>query len=365
MVFTLDFLVGLFVNIPLLIMIDSYCRRDSYRSSNTTTIVFLLVLCIVFGFFKNKLIPRKWRAPFQLPISSGWIVACSIVMAVFIALYSTLEYHISFNRMTDVVLPVCWLFGVFLMIVSNSARVPWVVLTNICLLGLLVYNVSNDGDRGGGYDGVDAYYDPNLPDDSIWANFSIDTPVVDATPDIGITDFAIPGADNTGMMFPGSDLAMATAPAFTPLDTWGSFDLADTSFATEVPQFANDPYMALGTGAAFNDNFQICDANGMPELTIADGNIFNSENVIVGHINYDPTLHMTTYTDTANMPYMYIDQANNIYTGDGCLMGRLSDSGNTRTIFDAKGGIPYQIDKLTNTIFDAKTGSIIGKIKNS
>ena len=363
-IFTLDFLVGLMIDLPLLLMISYYCNGGGGRSSSGTAI-FFLILCIVFGFFKNKLIPRKWRAPFMLPVSTGWVVANSIVMAVFIVLYSTLEYHVSFNRMTDVVLPVCWLFGLFLMIVSNSARVPWLALTNICLLGLLVYNVSNDGGRGdANYDGADTYYDTSLPDDSIWANFSSDTPVIDATPDIGITDFMIPGTETAGFMAPGADFAMSAVPDFTPLDTWGSFNLTDTSFATDVPQFASNPYMALSTGASLNDNFQICDASGMPELTISDGTIFNSENVAVGHINYDSSLHMTTYTDAANIPYMHVDQANNIYTGDGCLMGHLSDSANVRTVFDAKGAIPYRIDKLTNTIFDAKTGNIIGKIKN-
>ena len=357
MVLTPDFLFGVFVNIPFFMMFNHYCLKGRYDSTRSTAIT-LLILCIVFAFFKNKLIPRKWRQPFSLPISGGWVVACSIVMAVFIAIYSTVEYHVSFNAMVEHVLPVCWLFGLLLMILSNSARVPWLVLTNICLLGLLVYNVSNDGRCGDGrFDGADGNYDANLPDDSIWANFSSDTPVTDAAPDTGITDFSLTDYDALGI-----DSSMTATPLFTPLDTWGTFSLADTSFGTDVPQFTENPYMALSTGVDVNDSFQICDASGRPELSITNGNIFNSENIITGHINYNPTLHMTTYTDAANMPFMHVDQANNIYTADNCYMGHYTDSGNIRTVFDSKGSVAYRVDKLTNTIYEGKLSNIIGKI---
>ena len=357
MIATPDFWVGIIINIPFIMMLNHYCSRSKYTSSTGTAIV-LLILCIVFGLFKNKLIPRKWRVPLTMPVDLFWVVLSSILMAIFILLYATLEYNVRLETIMRDVLPVAWLFGLLLMIVSNSARVPWMVATNLCLLGLLIYNVTDDGANGDkSHAGIDTDYDANLPDDSIWANFTANTPTVDATPDIGITDF--------GYMAPGSDFTVATVSDFTPLDTWGAFDLANTSFATGVPQFANDPYMALSTGANFNDNFQICDANGVPELTISDGNIFNSENVITGHINYDPTLHLTTYTDAANMPYMRVDQANNIYSVDNCYMGHYTDSGNIRTVFDSNGSVAYRIDKLTNTIYEGKLSSIIGKIKKS
>ncbi len=63
---------------------------------------------------------------------------------------------------------ICSLLGILMMIVSNSARVPWAVFTNILLLGLVVYR-ADSGSSDGGFDFDDGGMDADLPDDSIWA----------------------------------------------------------------------------------------------------------------------------------------------------------------------------------------------------
>ncbi len=100
----------------------------------------------------------------------------------------------------------------------------------------------------------------------------------------------------------------------------------------------------------------------MPALTIRDGDIFNSENVLTGHIEFNAATNQTIYSDINHNPYMTIDSGNNLYSPEGTPLGHFSDSGNIRTVFDSDGKILYQTDKLTNTVFDADSG-IIGKGK--
>lgn len=225
-------------------------------------------------------------------------------------------------------------------------------------------------------------YDPTLP--------GADT-VVTPTPDITTTHIAdIPTGD--------SGMAMAVDPSIGSVDTnpidllhnpdishadfsaadmnlvdstiphYSAFDVFPDSLANvfdgtnmvDIPQIQQHPYLIFNDPSV-QGNFQVCDASGMPQMTISNGNIVNSEYVVVGHVNTDAVSGVTTYTDINNVPLYSVDSHGQMFS-DGCYIGHTTHSGNIIEIRDINEKLLAMQDKLTGT-FRSPDGKILSQVK--
>lgn len=138
------------------------------------------------------------------------------------------------------------------------------------------------------------------------------------------------------------------------MDVFGGTNIPD------IPQMQQHPYMIFND-PSIHGNFQICDPNGMPQMTISNGTIVNSEYAVIGHVNTDAVSGVTTFTDINNNPLYSVDSHGQMFSGD-CYIGHTSTSGNVTEIRDIHQHIVAVQDKLTGT-WRTPDGKILSQIK--
>lgn len=137
-------------------------------------------------------------------------------------------------------------------------------------------------------------------------------------------------------------------------DVFGGTNIVD------IPQIQQHPYMIFNDPSV-HGNFQICDSDGMPQMTISNGNIVNSEYAVIGHVNTNAA-GVTTFTDMNNLPMYSVDSHGQMFSGD-CYIGSTKTSGDVTIISDMHDRPMARYDNLTKTWFDFKTSKPISKIK--
>ena len=128
----------------------------------------------------------------------------------------------------------------------------------------------------------------------------------------------------------------------------------------DIPHIQHNPYMIFNDPSA-HGNFQVCDPNGMPQMTISNGNIVNSEYTVIGYVNTDAVSGMTTYTDINNNPLYSVDSHGQMFSGNHYI-GHTDTSGGVTVIRDMNNNIVARYDELTHTWFD-KASKPISQIK--
>lgn len=135
--------------------------------------------------------------------------------------------------------------------------------------------------------------------------------------------------------------------------------IANTNMVS-IPQILENPYL-LFFDASQNGNYQICDANGSPKLTISDGNIIGPSYLVIGHINTDERTKTTTVTDMNNNPLYSVDSHGQMFSGD-CYIGRINLINDFANIRDFHEQIIAIQDK-TAGIWQTPEGNILGQVK--
>ena len=210
--------------------------------------------------------------------------------------------------------------------------------------------------------------DTNPNPDSFVQDTSMGYDNPDATPfmhntDIGHTDISSADA-HVGFDSTHPDINSHIDGAFVH----SSPDLMDGNFMhvyggtnmVDIPHIQHNPYMIFNDPSA-HGNFQVCDPNGMPQMTISNGNIVNSEYKVIGYVNTDAVSGMTTYTDINNNPLYSVDSHGQMFSGNHYI-GHTDTSGGVTVIRDMNNNIVARYDELTHTWFD-KASKPISQIK--
>ena len=111
-------------------------------------------------------------------------------------------------------------------------------------------------------------------------------------------------------------------------------------------------------------NFNIADANGMTQISVVDGNVYDATHTLVGGLKHDDITGITTLNSNSNEVVMSWDQQNNIYAGTpetGHLVGRVDKGVGANTLRDMSGGIVSYTDALGNAY--GANGTHLGSVR--
>lgn len=143
-------------------------------------------------------------------------------------------------------------------------------------------------------------------------------------------------------------------PNIELIEFFGNTNMAD------IPQIQYHPFII------FNDPsvpgiFQICDSSGTPQMTISNGNIVNSEYVVIGHVSTDAEYGTTVYTDVNNNPLYSVDMHGQMFSGNQYIGNKII-SGNFTEFRDMHQHIIAIQDKETG-IWCTPDGKILCQVK--
>lgn len=181
--------------------------------------------------------------------------------------------------------------------------------------------------------------------------------------DIQDTDFS-GVSDYSGVVFPSG----FEIPAITGLGAFSAGNTLDFGGATinttiDIPEFHSNPYMLFTTHSNVG-NFNIADANGMTQISVVDGNVYDATHTLVGGLKHDDVTGITTLNSNSNEVVMSWDQQNNIYAGTpetGHLVGRVDKGVGANTLRDMSGGIVSYTDALGNAY--GANGTPLGSVR--
>lgn len=157
-------------------------------------------------------------------------------------------------------------------------------------------------------------------------------------------------------------------PAITGLGAFSAGNTLDFGGATinttiDIPEFHSNPYMLFTTHSNVG-NFNIADANGMTQISVVDGNVYDATHTLVGGLKHDDVTGITTLNSNSNEVVMSWDQQNNIYAGTpetGHLVGRVDKGVGANTLRDMSGGIVSYTDALGNAY--GANGTPLGSVR--
>lgn len=181
----------------------------------------------------------------------------------------------------------------------------------------------------------------------------------------GIQDTDFSGvSDYSGVVFPNG----FETPAITGLGVFSAGNTLDFGGATinttiDIPEFHSNPYMLFTTHSNVG-NFNIADANGMTQISVVDGNVYDATHTLVGGLKHDDVTGITTLNSNSNEVVMSWDQQNNIYAGTpetGHLVGRVDKGVGANTLRDMSGGIVSYTDALGNAY--GANGTPLGSVR--
>lgn len=143
-------------------------------------------------------------------------------------------------------------------------------------------------------------------------------------------------------------------------------NFGDTSVVTtiDIPEIQNNPYMLLTTNPTAN-NFHVTDANGMTQISVVDGKVYDATNTVIGGITNNPINGVTTLNTLTKAPIISMDSQHNIYAGTpetGNLLGHMDKGGAVDSFRDMSGKINFYTDQLGNTY--GANGKPLGRISN-
>ena len=155
----------------------------------------------------------------------------------------------------------------------------------------------------------------------------------------------------SGAIFPNG----FETPAITGLGTFSAGNTLDYGGAIidttiDIPEFNTNPYMLFTTHPTAG-NFNIADANGITQVSVVDGNVYDATHTLVGGLNHNDVTGITTLNSTSNETVMSWDTQNNIYAGTpetGHLIGRVDKGVAANTLRDISSGIVFYTDPLGN-----------------
>lgn len=156
--------------------------------------------------------------------------------------------------------------------------------------------------------------------------------------------------------------------ALTGLGAFSAGNTLDFGGATidttiDIPEFNTNPYMLFTTHPT-TGNFNIADANGITQVSVVDGNVYDATHTLVGGLNHNDVTGITTLNSTSNETVMSWDTQNNIYAGTpetGHLIGRVDKGVAANTLRDISGGIVSYTDALGNAY--GANGTPLGSVR--
>ena len=170
-------------------------------------------------------------------------------------------------------------------------------------------------------------------------------------------------SSHTGMESVHADLGFDGTPADSMHDMMGGYfsDVFGGTNMADITYIQQQPHMVFADADMYG-NFQICDPSGMPQMTVSNGNIVNSEYMVVGHITTDPVTHAVTFTDVNNMPVFTRDSYGQMFSDD-CYIGHVTTSGNVTELRDIHDNLVSVKDAVGGVWRNPKTGMPICQVK--
>ncbi len=170
-------------------------------------------------------------------------------------------------------------------------------------------------------------------------------------------------SSHTGMESVHADISFDGTPADSMHDMMGGYfsDVFGGTNMADITYIQQQPHMVFADADKYG-NFQICDPSGMPQMTVSNGNIVNSEYMVVGHITTDPVTHAVTYTDVNNMPIFTRDSYGQMFSDD-CYIGHVTTSGNVTELRDIHDNLVSVKDAVGGVWRNPKTGMPICQVK--
>lgn len=174
----------------------------------------------------------------------------------------------------------------------------------------------------------------------------------------------IDGIQDKGAM--GIDTSIYAASGVGAFSAGNMLDFGSMTVDTtiDIPEIQDNPYM-LFTACQPSDNFRFSDASGIQQISVIDGNVYDSTNTLIGGLNRNDVTGVTTFNNLANEPIMSVDSQNNIYAGTpemGHFVGHVDKSGAVSSLRDMAGGIISYTDQLGNAWSNGKPLGSIRKI---
>lgn len=273
-----------------------------------------------------------FRKQARIQISSGWIVASFFFMALFILI---INFLFGF-RGNEIVLVL--IGGILLMTISSQFRLPWFVGIQLCLLGLVVANVSDNG----GLDGVD----------------TMDMSAAEASAPIG-SDYSVGtgsysgwGTDVAGMGESVGDVGASTYSS----DTWSSpayEPSAETTIQSDSASYASADtawYQVSAPSMSPQGSFAM-DSSG-------EGIIYDDLNTQVGTISHDEMNNMVMKDNWGNV-IGTADGNGFVYDAAGTPIAHVEQSGGVNTVRVLNGD---EVILDNNGFMTDKNGCVVGSI---
>lgn len=362
---TVDFISVL----PMFIAFISFAyNMADDRPSSSRIGIYLFAYCFI------NILTIVWHRYFQNNVVSSRKINVSkshyVVSVLLLLLFSAI---IGLRHTQSGV--IVFIIGILLLIKFKNFRLPWVVIGNIILLGLVVFRVES-GDRGDGdimvaespeivtptpdytysYDNSDIMTTDSIANDTIYVPGEIGTSGDVSTP-IDINNNLEPmetfNADNSIYAFGDSSVSP---------DTILNFGGVQVATLLDIPQINDNPNMLFALESVNSQDFQICSPNGMPEITCSDGVLYNNENVEIARWVDGYTEGTKILEDSNHNPILKVDANDQIFSGDS-FVGRIQKSPAVTTIRDISGSIVTNI--YSGGVAQDVKGNLLAMIKNN
>lgn len=305
-------------------------------------IIFMGVSFIWYRYFRFEVISDR-----KVNVSKSHYIISVILLSLGSVLIELFK-----SRSSDV--PSGFIFfmvGILLLIKFKNFRLPWVVIGNIILLGLVVFRVES-GDRGDG--DITVAENPEIVSPTPEYTYSYDNNNIMPTDNMvyAPTEIGTPGDVNTQIDINNNLESMETFNADNTIYAFGdnsispdtilSFGGVQVATLLDIPQINDNPNMLFALESVNSQDFQICSPNGMPEITCSDGVLYNPEHVEIARWVDGYTEGTKILEDCNHNAILKVDSNDQIFSGD-CFVGRIQKSPTVTTIRDISGSIVTNI----------------------
>ena len=301
-----------------------------------TMIFFGAVPCAVLvwlTYFVKKIDILKNR---RIEVQGPWATVSGVLMFIMLG---GIAFYMTDGRIGGIVLILSVLPGIILMHYFKPFRVPWFILLNVLMLGLVVAKI----DQGiAGNDGVATNISDSGNDMSVLGAFTGAT--VTSFDDVSTTD----GVNGESFISTHNDDISFEAPINTTNDT--------SAITIEMNNNNVTP----------SESLTVSSMDGKDSITLQDNKIFDKTNMQVGTYGMDVSNDNIAFKDNAGNNLGSIDPSTGFtYDENGRHSGSVQDLGAVTTYTDADGHQAYKINLDGAAVVDSKTGEPIATVKKN
>ena len=319
-------IIDLFVYDISIVGADKLFIMIFYEAVPCAVLVGITCLVNKVGILKN----RRIEVPGPWAILSGALMLVSLYLIVLIQT----NFRISGLMINLIVLP-----GIILMYLFKPFRVPWFILLNVLMLGLVAAKVDQGsfGDDGFATDISDGGNDMSVVEASKGTTFTeFDAAhVVD-----GVNGESYISTHNEDMSF-----------------------AASMNISNDTASITKD---VINNNAVPSDSVTVSSMDGKDRVILQDNKIYDGTNMQVGTYGTDVSNGNIAFKDTAGNNLGSIDPNTGFtYDETGKQAGSVQNLGAVTTYTDADGHQAYKSNLDGAPVIDSKTGELIATVKKN